>query len=911
MKLFSISGLIFRKPVLPAVLCIFFVLQITVTSGETLPAGTKATSVLIEEAQELLANGLFREASESLSEIAARLEALTDPESSAARSACLYQLGFCRIMSDDFSGAADSFKKFITEYPDHEQTPAARFMVLESYARQRQFAEMALWMDHLKSSGAFGELIRFLKDEKNTGFRRHTVLTLLTGYAEQGDLENLRMFFSFCDDAVLADAGLNSALISGGDQAFEKKDYPLALILYRTARRTEEAVPVCRREISALEAELAKQPPWVPLSERDRQRLELQAEQDRLDGLKQAVSFFIESGYDLNLQMRMAQCYDAMQRYRLSLAVYNDIYKKFPGHRLAEQCRASAFQALLALDEQEPAIAAGQDYLAGYPQGRFEDEIIASLMQLYLLRGELTASAELGRRALEALPNRRSADQITYLLGVAVLQQQNWPEALGLFSSVKNRWPQSPYVQEADYWYGMCHLFSGRFGDAVTAFESYLNNPAYRPARFADDVTYRLGVAQYGAEDFAEAEGTLKKFLVLYPEHSLVSEAFSMLGDLRGAEGDLDTAVALYQTAIQKAVDAEQDGYAVFQAAQVYELEQRYERIIELMEAYIARRGADARLADAGLWIGKSCKAGGNRRQALEIYLKTLADFGNDPALDGIEQVQEQILNDLKDGAGSSDLAFTVGQLSQAFARARQKNERTLSLRLAALLVRLGGEPERTPAVDMLTSEGLEAFSPLPLIVLAETFAEAGDFSAVEQLAGEYRSRFPGSNQLLDMIHVEAAAALSARQYEKAIDLTAGALEQFSGDPRTVLSWKLQGDARRLLKDWAGAVESYQKIFSIRKAHGSMAPEALYWIGVCRREQGEVEKAFAFFQRVYVLYKGWPEWVAKAYEASADCLEKLGRSDEVILTLQEMTATPSIRNTPEVQRALETLSRLK
>jgi tetratricopeptide (TPR) repeat protein len=384
-----------------------------------------------------------------------------------------------------------------------------------------------------------------------------------------------------------------------------------------------------------------------------------------------------------------------------------------------------------------------------------------------------------------------------------------------------------------------------------------------------------------------------------------------MLGDLRGADGDLDAALTLYQTAMEKAVDVEQDSYAVFQSAQVYELRQNHAEIIALMKAYITRRGAAARLADAGLWIGKSCKAQGDRRQALEIYLKTLVDFGNDPSLDGVDQALTQILNDLKDAAGTDDAAFATARLTEELSLARKKNERALALRLTAVLARLTGDPEQSRYIAALQDEkDLSAFSPLPLIVLAERFAACGDMESVEKIAAEFQTRFPGSEQMVDMLNLEATACLSAKQYEKTVLLTGEALDRFGGDARTGLSRKLQADAFRLSGEWAKAIETYQKIFSIRTSHGSLAPETLYWIGVCRREQGEPEKAFAFFQRIYVLYKGHPEWVAKAYEASAECLEKLGRTEEMIQTLQEMVATPSIKNMPEVQKAGETLQRL-
>lgn len=394
----------------------------------------------------------------------------------------------------------------------------------------------------------------------------------------------------------------------------------------------------------------------------------------------------------------------------------------------------------------------------------------------------------------------------------------------------------------------------------------------------------------------------------MFPESPLVSEAYSMLGDLRGADGELDTALTLYQTAIEKAVDVDQDSYAVFQAAKIYELQQRYAETIELMKAYIARQGTKARLADAGLWIGKSCKAQGDHRQALEIYLKTLMDFGNDPSLDGADQVMTQILNDLNDDGVKEDRTFATTRLTEELGLARQKNESALALRLTALLARITGEKQYVN--DLQNEKDLAAFSPLPLIVLAESSAAAGDVGNVERIAGEFKSRFPGSELTVELLNIEASACLSAKQYEKTITLTEDALNRFDGDPRTGLSRKLQADAYRLSGNWTKAVEIYQKIFSSRAGHGALAPEALYWLGVCKREQGETAKAFAFFQRIYVLYKGHPEWVAKAYEASAECLKTLGRTDEMVQTLQEMVATPSIQNTPEVQRARETLRTL-
>ncbi len=888
----------------------FLLLHFTSYAIEAEPVKSKATSVLVEDVRGLLISGAFKEAATYLREIIIRLESLTDAESVAARTSCLYQLGECQLRSADYAEAVISFKKFIAEYPRDEQVPLARFMVLEAYARQKDREKMTVWLEELRNSGAFAELMKFFSDKKNADVRRNAVLILLTSYASQGDLVNLRTFLPFCDDSDLADTSLNVALMEGGDQAFYKGNYVQALVLYRMVRLKDEVVPLYKKQIVALDALLAQPPPWVPLNERDRQLADRQADQDRSEGLKQTILFFEEVGYDQDVMVRMAQCYDAMQRYRLSVAAYSYVYNKFPEHHLAEQCRASAFQSFMVLEDQDSAFALGLDYLTRYPLGRFEDEVTVGLMQLYLTRGNLSAAIELGRHALEVMPNRRLADQLSYVLGVALLQQQEWAPAFALFSQITKKWPQSAYVQDADYWGGMCYLFEGRFDEAIKAFSAYLNNPSYNPSRFAADVTYRLGVAQYGLEAFAEAEITFKKFLVLYPDNQLVSEAYSMLGDLRGADGELDLAQTLYKKAMATAMDVEQDSYAVFQSAQTYEMQQRYAEIVELMKAYITRRGAQSRQAEAGRWMGKACVALSDRHQALEIFLKMVATFGNDPAFAGADQIMQQFLETLKDKPDPDDLAFATARVTEELALAQQKNERALALRLTAMLVRLTGDTEKTRYIDELQNEKeMAAFSPLPLIVLAEDFAVRDDIKSVERVAAEFKARFPTSEQLINLLNVEASACLATKQYEKTIALTEEIFSRFDDNASIGISRKLQADAYRLSGDWSKAVEGYQKIFSIRTGRNSMASETLYWIGVCKREQGEIEKAFAFFQRVYVLYKGQPEWVAKAYEASADCLQKLGRKDEAIQTWKEMVVDPVIQKTPEGMRAAELLRR--
>jgi tetratricopeptide (TPR) repeat protein len=108
------------------------------------------------------------------------------------------------------------------------------------------------------------------------------------------------------------------------------------------------------------------------------------------------------------------------------------------------------------------------------------------------------------------------------------------------------------------------------------------------------------------------------------------------------------------------------------------------------------------------------------------------------------------------------------------------------------------------------------------------------------------------------------------------------------------------------------AVEAYSELLAIREWRGPLTPEALYCIGNSKLELGETEEAFAYFQRIYVLYEQYTEWVAPAYAKSIECLSKLGsRTQDILNTYEEMLANEQVAATPEGKEARVQLNRLR
>jgi TolA-binding protein len=122
---------------------------------------------------------------------------------------------------------------------------------------------------------------------------------------------------------------------------------------------------------------------------------------------------------------------------------------------------------------------------------------------------------------------------------------------------------------------------------------------------------------------------------------------------------------------------------------------------------------------------------------------------------------------------------------------------------------------------------------------------------------------------------------------------------------------KQLGDTYRLMKRYDEAIAAYNKLLSVKEWRGSLWPEALYWIGICEMERDNARPAFAYFQRVYVLYESHAEWVAKAYLQSAECLVKLGQTADAIKTYREMLGKEVLAGRPELETAKQALARLE
>lgn len=901
-----------------------------------------ATSVLLARTKDLLKEENPALLLSHLEEIMVRLTGNDEKDARETRAFSMYQIGACLVQLERYEDAVEAFQDFLSEFPEDSQAPMAALKIAEIYASTGKWAEAENYAKDLMNSPrldparqlfawqllgealyrqekyeeALEPLRKSFELAEKPQDRNSASIMLVSCFAKQEDVENALRFLDYCDDSIRNNAELNVALIEAGDVLLGSEDYPNALVLYREVLNGKERLDLYEKQNREFEELLSEE--YVRRVGTSRSAFDLDQERFRNQfelNKKAMEEIRTKKGYDDELEMRIGQCYAGMKRTWPAVTVFRRFYTEFSDHDLADDARFQAFLAFLNAEYWDEAVAEGEAYLTRYPGGKYPAEVSLNMMQVHMQNGEFQPAKDVGMNALNILPgDNEYIDDINYLLGYCYFQEIEYEDALKCFTDVFEKWPEGQFHFQAQYWVAMSRLFLGRFDAAIEAFTAYLENEDNPSPRFIEDASYRLGIALYGAARYEDSEMIFRRFLKNYPNSSLVSEAYSMVGDLRGAEGELDEALDFYSNAVKSAKTIVQIDYATFQTAKTYELLERYQDIVDLMEKYLTAHGDQGNFSSAGFWMGKAYKAMGQREMALKKYIDTIVSFGDKPENTAIDEILQELVSENQDRmvGGWADDESVMGSLKTALRDAKEKNQETLVLRLETLFANITEGEDRQKHVDVILRGKVEDAGPMTLALMASEAAARGDNEKVHQIYAHSMSVFGDSAELVNIMNVELKALLDEGEYKKVEDLAENITDRFGYAAEVGLTRKLKADAYRLSKKYDSAVETYKELFAIREWRGPLTPQSLYWIGVCKFEQGDTKEAFAFFQRVYVMYEGHAEWAAKAYESSVRCLEKLGgRTDEIIATYEEMLSKEDIASTPEGIRARKRLADLR
>ncbi len=704
------------------------------------------------------------------------------------------------------------------------------------------------------------------------------------------------------------DIDLNISLIEAGDDLLDDGRHLEALQLYQWVLPRAELLAHVDMRLASLRERL-DQPAAFGMTGAERLRRRNAIEQDIENVKTRRDRIIAYPDYEIPLQFRMGVCYQKMARPWEAYMLFRRLFNEHRDHELAEPSAYFAVSILLDREHLDRAVVEAGDYLDAFPQGPHAPDLRKLIVDAPLSRGRyVQAWRTVNKVRAMGMPPPERAETL-FSAGYILIQMERWEPARTVLEKIEKLKSAPAIKQQALYWRAMSHLLEADYAAAREAFQSFL--ATYSSGGLAEDATFRTAVSLYGLGDTAGAESRLRDFIASYPDSQLAGEAFNMLGDIAAGEGRLDEAVAWFRRTPESTDDMTQINYAAFQQARMLELESRFDEIVDLFNNHIETYGVEGNPIEATYWKANAMKKSGRDDQALAIMYDTIERFGDQVDEDGIDMMIRDLIDEFQSRSPGERRTVFLERLYDEMEKARDTGRQTLNYRLEILFAEIRPEQRAELLNARLRFMRLEAASPLVLSVIGSYAWEHGEKERARTFFTQLLERYPQSDFSLSAYRGMASLYLAEGKDAEAEPLLEEISSRFARFEEAGWAMLRLADMHRRRGQLEKAKEMYETVLAVKEWRGPAWAEALYGVGDTLREQGNHREAFAFFQRVYVMYQGFAEWAARAYVASAECLVEEGRMQDAVNTCRELLNQERMKDTDAYREAGILLKRLE
>ena len=910
-------------------------------------------SSLVGSADAMLKQGDYAGAVPALRELILRTKELTSSQGRETLQNSRFQLARALYQTGKTPEGMGLLKEYLADEPHPEESMALRMMAqghleAEKWDEVSEITGQLLGMSNLSNDdrlmanlllgqarfrqedweGAISPLSFAAEKTKDTRTRQLIQIMTVRAMVEAGQWNKLFEWIPrlYRTDAKY-DITLNLTLMRAGKALFDAgkpDDYLNSLLLYRMVLPRKELLKFSESRVSQLSNSIQKD------TTRGVKQSELDERQEELDALKESMA--ILKGlppYEDEVDFRIGQIYAEVKRYWEGYVLFDSLYEKDRNSDIGE---ASVLQSVLILydvGEAERAEARVIRYLDEKPDGQYARSLLSMAMRNNLIKQNLEKVTDL-QRYIERIPPSKDDGELAigadlhYMLAFGFFQDKKYEMAGDQFGVIIDSYPNSTSLADAIYFRGMTYMLEAKYERAVEDFLLYQEE--HRSGEYYATAMFREAICLFGMGDIAESETVFTKFIDGNPDNILVSEAYSMRGDIEAAKDGsdnpdtpdvdeydphtLDRALDDYRKAIDKAYAPQQAAYAAFQAAKVYKLEAKWQDIIDLMNYYMELLEQDADVAQAVFWIGQSQIEMGQVDEAVNAYLESIERFGNEVNQEGVDKIVLELIKIAGQHLSEEDRQDLAVKLALKLDSIEEdEGNDVLKLRLRVAMAHLEGEEAAEALGTKLLGEKQDLLitTPISLALICDAAVMGGDTEQMGQLYAYFLENFEESDELWHAYRAKTYQLVFEEDQQGVLD----SIDEVQGlfGVESFMGWAqiLKADTLYGLGDYQDAEEAYNMVMGVSDWRGALFAEAMYGMGRCRLAAEDYEVAHSFFQRTYLLFKGYDDgvWAADGYLGAVDCLIQLGRYEDVVNTLNSMLEDAYVNTLPQIETARE------
>jgi TolA-binding protein len=698
---------------------------------------------------------------------------------------------------------------------------------------------------------------------------------------------------------------MNLLLIQAGTGLMSEERYRDALLVLQKAWPQQRILSRQEKRLETLQEKLRREQARGGLNQDE--VLALQQRVSAVTGdLEQVKSI---EGYDTALRYRIARCFYALERYREAYLVFALMVKQLPVSELLQQSNYQMLVSLTRMERWQEAIQEADVFAEQFKESPLLVNVLylqaEAMMRLFRYEDAALVFNEIVNR----FEGFAEVERCHFLAGYCYLMVERNQEAVEHFQRHLERWPaagKSKFSEQAVYWTAMAHYYDKQYQQSRAAHADYRQQ--YPQGSYGIDSEYRMAHALFGQSKFIEAYKELEAFIQSHPDTLLADEARNLLGDCYFSMGEVDRGMEVYHATTQR--EGRLYDYAQFRIGKALKAMEQYDAMRQHFTNFLQKRPESSRVTEALSQLAWLHRNQDEPELARDLYWESIRNYGNDPEAAGVEEMMRTLAKYYR---GDKREEYDV-KLAEMAGEAERSGQPTLASRAWWMRAQLKPAGEIQAARELFNRAAAVApprqMSPVVLADVADSLRTSGKVKSAQEL---YRTMLAWYPRSLFKDRAYAGLGLICQQQDQPSE----ALRYYGLFERETVESPLWADvlqSRAALYQQQGnlnqAVQELERILEIQAARGKPWVEALYQVGEIHLKQQQPKKAIPYFQRIYIMYGRWSDYVAKAYWESGQAFEDLQMRDEAVNTYREFANNTHLKDMPEYQQAVDRLKQM-
>jgi tetratricopeptide (TPR) repeat protein len=812
----------------------------------------------------------------------------------------LYNRAIAQSQTKALAAAAQSFNQFQRTFPGTNEAALALL----------QEANLRFEIGEIRQTETL--LDAFYESEASRTLRMQARLRALQIAGETESIERARkiLFETNWNVAAMPDiAILSFAALDIGDLLLEDGHYREAARAYRLTLPHPVLIERQRERLRTAETRLAQNARFASSIWKSHYQQLIARLKSQLELLEAMPD------YTPGLYLRSGQAYLLGQRYREATILFRTVAnsKDFDTDIRAE----AHYRWILAFSEAgkwQDARDTAQKFLEEHPGHRLANQALFLVARAFQLEGRYAEAIEVIDDLIDNFPDDSQAPRWYFTRGYNFCALENYIAARTNFDTALKRFPESNLVQQTRLWRGLSFFFERNYPESLNVLNALQQESKEHP--LYPEILFRTTNVYYAQRDYENALLTIETLVNDFPDHHRTSEAHALRGDIFMGLGELDRAVHAFNQVPSE--DTKLFDYAIFQTTKIYKALENYNLLREHLQAYIDREDSSERprVSEALYWIGWSLRQEERGVEAFPLFEHALTRFGNDPKAHAVGSILSAYAELYKRvGQTDSSLPGFDKWLRDATAKSLEDGHLTWFARLT----RFNAEQQRRKIGDHradatllsinrfvpLDQQDAETLAAVGLVLIQRGYLSADDYC--EQLLVEHPDHFERGTAYFG----KARLAADADHLEKARRWLFKFLQETPTHPLTSNARLLTADILKRQGLYADAREVLEEILQLKSLRGRPHARALAGLARIETDLKNPERAIPYWQRIYTLYRAYPEMVMEAYWESALLFEAIGDLAAARNTLAELIDDSRLTDFETYAHAQEKLPELE